>query len=326
MSSRRNYWRRVAQAYLGRGSSQLTFWHERPAVNDTVDMMDPLSGYYMKFADKASYAGPFDAEGVPLLDYHGVIGQQYNPIAIAQYGLAWFNRYVATGDLAARSVFLRQCDWLSSHLEQNEQGLAVWMHHFDWEYQGILTAPWYSGLAQGSGLSALVRAFALTGDGRYQDAAVRAIAACLTPISQGGVQSVDERGDIWLEEYIVDPPSHILNGFMWALWGIRDYWLILRDERAERLFEAGAATIAANLAQFDTGYWSTYDLSRVHRMHLVASPFYHRLHIVQLTVMSRMIGNATLEETAEKWGQYQEDPVKRTRAFVERALFKVLYY
>src|SRR5664279_5525612 len=124
MSSRRNYWRRVVQAYLGRGSSQLTFWHERPAVNDTVDMMDPLSGYYMKFADKASYAGPFDGDGVPLLDYHGVIGQQYNPIAVAQYGLAWFNRYVATGDLAARAVFLTQCDWLASHLEQNEKGLA----------------------------------------------------------------------------------------------------------------------------------------------------------------------------------------------------------
>jgi hypothetical protein len=325
-STRLHYYWRVLRAYGRKDNSQLTFWHERPTVNETVDMSDPLSGYYMTFADKASYAGPFDADGVPLLDYHGVIGQQYNPIAIAQYGLAWFNKYVATGDPSALSVFIRQCDWLALHLEQNDHGLAVWMHHFDWEYCGILKGPWYSALAQGSGLSALVRAFALTGDERYRDAAVRAMQACLTPIADGGVQFVDSSGSLWLEEYIVNPPSHVLNGFMWTLWGIRDYSLVLHDERAERLFEVGTATVAASLGRFDTGYWSTYDLFRMHGMRLVASPFYHRLHIIQLSVMSKMTGNVVFGKTAEKWTKYEQDWFKRKRAYVDRAVFKVLYY
>jgi len=32
MASRRDYWRRVAQAYLGPGHTHLTFWHERPTA------------------------------------------------------------------------------------------------------------------------------------------------------------------------------------------------------------------------------------------------------------------------------------------------------
>ena len=49
--------------------------------------------YFMRFRGKAHYAGPFDAGGIPLLDYRGHIGRQYNPIAIAHYGLARFNRW-----------------------------------------------------------------------------------------------------------------------------------------------------------------------------------------------------------------------------------------
>ena len=33
------------------------------------------------------------------------------------------------------------------------------MHHFDFEYRDTLKSPWYSGLAQGQGLSVLVRAY-----------------------------------------------------------------------------------------------------------------------------------------------------------------------
>ena len=35
-----------------------------------------------------------DADGIPLLDYHGNIGLQYNPIAIAQWGLGNFNLFL----------------------------------------------------------------------------------------------------------------------------------------------------------------------------------------------------------------------------------------
>ena len=75
MLDRLKYWRRIASAYLLSNNSALTFWHERPAAESAARFND-LGPYYMTFADKAAYPGPFDAKGVPLLDYHGLIGRQ----------------------------------------------------------------------------------------------------------------------------------------------------------------------------------------------------------------------------------------------------------
>ena len=82
-----SYYKRVFQAYLGGGTSQLSFWHGTPEVNEAAFETDSPQ-YYMTFRGKANYPGPFDDKGIPMLDYRGVIGQQYNPIAIAQYGLS----------------------------------------------------------------------------------------------------------------------------------------------------------------------------------------------------------------------------------------------
>ena len=82
---RLNYYRRIFSAYLRPKTSQLEFWHETPDVNEEA-VMDRLGPYYMSFTSKANYSGPYDSDGSPLLDYKGVIGLQYNPIAIAQYG------------------------------------------------------------------------------------------------------------------------------------------------------------------------------------------------------------------------------------------------
>jgi len=75
-------YRRIFSAYLGSGRSQLTFWHETPEANPRATSSQ-LGEYYMLFREKADYAGHYDGAGIPMLDYHGTIGLQYNPIAIA---------------------------------------------------------------------------------------------------------------------------------------------------------------------------------------------------------------------------------------------------
>ena len=79
------------------GKSHLTFWHESPQENLNARPGE-LGEYYMTFAEKADYSGAYDSAGIPLLDYHGKIGLQYNPIAIAQYGLGNYNLFRRTGD------------------------------------------------------------------------------------------------------------------------------------------------------------------------------------------------------------------------------------
>ena len=101
-----------------------------------------------------------------------------------------------TGNPASRKKFFLVSDWLREHLETNANGLPVWNHHFDWEYRDILKAPWYSGLAQGQGISVLVRAHKESGDAAYLDAANRAFASFQKPIANGGVAFTDESGDL----------------------------------------------------------------------------------------------------------------------------------
>ena len=213
----------------------------------------------MAFAEKADYHGPYDASGIPQLDYHGHIGLQYNPIAIAQFGLGNYNLWKSGGDLSRRAKFFLIADWLGSHLEQNAHGLSVWNHHFDWEYRDTLKAPWYSALAQGQGISVLVRAYKESGEARYLEFARQAFASFQQPIENGGVAFTDVAGDLWFEEYIVSPPTHILNGFIWALWGDHDYVLATRDDSAQDLFLRGVRTLVRNLDRYDLGFWSLYE-------------------------------------------------------------------
>lgn len=318
------YYRRILSAYVMGGKSHLSFWHEAPEENANVRTRQ-LGEYYMTFAGKANYSGAYDSTGIPLLDYHGRIGLQYNPIAIAQYGLGNYNLYCRTGDAACYKKFLLVADWLCTHLEKNPRGLSVWHHYFDWEYRDTLRAPWYSALAQGQGISVLVRAHKESSDAKYMEAAQLALASFFKPMTDGGVAFIDEHGDLWLEEYVVSPPTHILNGFMWAAWGVYDYFLAAQDPSARELFAAAVQTLLRNLDRYDLGFWSLYEQSGT-RLPMVASPFYHQLHIVQLRVMHRLTGEAKFARVAERWEGYGRSRSKRTRALCYKSAFKLCYY
>lgn len=324
LRARAQYLRRVWDAYVGRGRSQLTFWHETSTLNPVTDPWT-LGPYYMPFDQKADYPGPRDANGIPQLDYRGVLGVQYNPIAIAQYGLGNHNRWIQSGDEARCTEMLRAADWLVDNLEPNARGVPVWKHHFDWEYRDTLRSGWYSGLAQGQGVSLLVRAHVATQEQRYLDAATRAFEAFRRDVTDGGVTMVDARGNTWIEEYLVDPPTHILNGLMWASWGVHDYHLATGDTTAKHLFDEVVRTLRERLDEFDTGFWSLYEHSGL-RMKMYASPFYHRLHIVQLQVMERITGDEIFGRWAQRWAGFAADPWKARRAYAHKIVFKVLHY
>ena len=319
-----NYYRRIFSAYLTGTTSHLSFWHGIPQVNENAGRGE-LGEYYMPFAGKADYQGPFDKQGIPLLDYRGKIGKQYNPISIAQYGLGNYNLFKRNAQAERCEKFMRMANWLVENLEANEEGLPVWNHHFDWEYREVLKAPWYSALSQGQGISALARAYQLTGDQKYKEACEQAFRAFGYETKAGGVTYVDREGYKWFEEAIVDPPTHILNGFIWASWGVYDYYLLTRSEEAKALFNEAVRTLENNLSTFDNAFWSLYEQSGT-VLKMIASPFYHSLHIVQLRVMFKLTGKEIFKEYADRWSRYQRSRIKRGRAFVYKCVFKLLYY
>ena len=321
--ARLNYLRRIGSAYILRNQSQLTFWHDsaEPNLRSTPNA---LGEYYMSFEEKSGYPLT-DSSGIPMINYRGVIGLQYNPIAIAQWGLGNFNCYQRTGRAETRRKFVSAAEWLSRHLEINQHGLYVWNHHFDWDYRETLKSPWYSGLAQGQGISLLVRAHQETGEDSFLRAADLAFESFARSTDQGGVCFTDDEGNLWFEEYLVSPPTHILNGFIWASWGVYDYFLATGSRLAKSLFERAVQTLLSNLHRYDLGFWSLYEQSGT-RLPMIASPFYHRLHVTQLRTMYRLTGETKFEEYAERWQRYARSSVKRTRALCYKGAFKLCYY
>ena len=317
------YLARVLRVYAHRSSGPLSFWYERPELNERA--FGDGSEYFMRFAGKARYQGPFDADGIPLLDYQGDIGRQYNPIAIAQYGLARFNAWSATRATADRDAWTAVADWLTREMRPNRHGVRVWMHDFNWPYKQLLQAPWYSGLAQGNGLSLLVRAAQETGDARYTEAAHMAFEPLRLDVTQGGVLVTDERDDVWIEEYIVERPSHILNGFIWALWGVYDYAEWSGRAEARTLWNTCVGTLTRRLDDFDTGWWSLYEAPDAGR-EMLASRYYHTLHITQLQVMHRLTGLDAFAERATRFQAFLDRPSNRVHAFARKAMFKLRHY
>ena len=170
-----------------------------------------------------------------------------------------------------------------------------------------------------------MRAHTESGDVRYLHAARTAFESFQSPIEEGGIALTDESGDLWFEEYIVSPPTHILNGFIWALWGVYDYALATKESAAQELFARGIRTLLHNLDRYDLGFWSLYEQSGT-RLPMVASAFYHRLHIVQFRVMHRLTGGELFARVADRWEDYVQSRANRARALAYKALFKLCYY
>jgi hypothetical protein len=115
----------------------------------------------------------------------------------------------------------------------------------------------------------------------------------------------------------------VLNGGIFALWGLYDTAVGLGDPTLRREFELGLDTLADNIHRWDTGAWSRYDLYPF-RMVNVASSAYHALHINQLRAMQRIGPRPQLGATLERFESYARSRTRRAAAFGRKALFRVL--
>ncbi len=325
MINRLRYWQRIFSTYMLGGKSNLSFWHGEPTVNDLAKY-DKLDQYYMSFHRKAEYQGSYDKKGIPQLNYQGDIGIQYNPIAIAQWSLGNYNLWKKNNSQDCYEKFIKGADWLNNNLNLNNGNVYVWQHHFNWVYKENLVNPWHSGLAQGQGLSVLCRAYRVTENNQYLDSIEKVYQSFLVDVKNGGVTFKDRQGNIWIEEYIMEKnPTHILNGFIWGLWGIYDYWLLTKNKDVEKLFYEYVKTIEHNIKKYDIGYWSLYELSKL-PIDMRASIFYHKLHIVQLNILFKMTRNKLFKETSTKWNIYLSKKTNILRATLMKVLFKICYY
>jgi hypothetical protein len=177
-------------------------------------------------------------------------------------------------------------------------------------------------MAQGEAASLLARLYLETGEEDFSDAARRALGPLSRPTEDGGVCAL-LAGAPWPEEYPTKRPSYVLNGAIFAWWGMRDVAVGLSDQGAREDFERGVDALADNLHRFDTGSWSLYCLYP-HPVSPVASTFYHRLHINQLTAMQVLAPRETVAAARDRWLGYFESAAHRRRAMARKVLHRLV--
>jgi hypothetical protein len=239
----------------------------------------------------------------------------------AQWGLGAYERYLA-GDGE---------EWLRAAVDVAEHLIAIqepagplagaWTFRSPWPHTYRLSPPWVSAMAQGEGASLLVRLYRELGDERFADAAVRALGPMDVPAARGGA-GAELGGRLFPEEYPTDPPSFVLNGAIFALWGYRDVAVGLGDTGAAERFAAGVDTLAASIERWDSGRWSLYDLFP-HPVANPASSFYHRLHVQQLEAMELLAPRPELTAARERFERYARSPADRRWAFAHKVLFRL---
>ncbi|MDI6704125.1 MAG: D-glucuronyl C5-epimerase family protein [bacterium] len=290
---------------------------------DTKINLPILGRYFLDFTPmlREGHYDKFDQEGIPLRNYGGSVGVRYNPTRIASYGLGNLDLYLSTGNSAYKERFLKQAEWFVKNQKLRKGRIGVWEYNFDWT-RG-LKAPWISCMAQGQGLSLLCRAYLLTNDTRFLEIARHAIEAFKSDIEEGGIVSYIKDRFICFEEYPTNPPSYTLNGFIFALVGLYEYYKVTKEKDAQGLFNSGVETLENCLYLYDTGYWSRYDLySDV----TIASYSYHNVHIVQLEMLYQLTGKKIFKEYADKWRRYRESLFNRFRALILKSLHKLIKF
>jgi heparosan-N-sulfate-glucuronate 5-epimerase len=275
---------------------------------------DGVRGYYLDMRVKAKSPAWPSADLPPLEDALQVV--------IAQWGLGAFEHYLATGSEEWLAGARHACDHFVA--KQTLQGPLTggWRHEWSFPHSFHLEPGWLSGMAQGEVGSLLVRVHGETGDDRYAEAALRGLAPLAVPSAEGGVR-VDLEGKPFFEEYPTSPASMVLNGGIFAIWGVRDVAVGLGDAEAAQLFEAAVDALAAGIGRWDLGYWSRYDLYPHQRVN-VASNAYHQLHIDQLAATNAIASRPALVDVEARFRRYHARRLNHARAFAGKVAFRLV--
>ena len=268
---------------------------------------DSIAGYYNDLTGKICETTQLDEEGIPITI---IAGNEivYFPIAIFQYGLGCYDKYLLTKDEKYKEMFIATVLWAKKKLKDDGS----------WDCFSALKSELYnvSSMCQAEGASLLYRAFVETRDEELRCMANKAIDFMLKPFTDGGT-SFYEDDFLFFEEYPQEKRRTVLNGWIFSIFGLLDA-SIMNKGVYDELLEKAVDTLEQNLCRYDLEYWSKYDLDGN-----IASPAYNDLHACQLLVLSDIFANDTFLLYANKFMSYQDNKKYKNKAIFLKMLQKL---
>jgi hypothetical protein len=216
-----------------------------------------------------------DENDILMINYGGKRGKVYNPVSICQYATSLYHLICTQNELKHREKFLKQVKWLIEN-QKVVNGTGVWYYNFE---NAAFNAkpPWISAMAQGLSLSVLSEGYCISGNENYLKHAKLALNSFTKSIEKGGVVSRWPNGDVWYEEVASKDGSKILNGFIFSLAGIYDYYQITKEKKAQTILKNGLMSLNNHIEEYDLGFISRYSLLPNN-----VDWNYNRIHVYQL--------------------------------------------
>ena len=270
--------------------------YEQPLLILDFDELPYLDG--LKGPKKKKY---YDDNFIPLHNYKGKLN--YHPVYLAQHALQLIDAYNSTKNIKFLNSAKSIADKLIS-ISLPIKSSIFFPYAFDFSLHGYtedtMKSPWYSGMAQGQILSLFMRLYEISNEDYYLDVGRKILNSFelfhYNDIGEPWVSCVDEEGFLWLEEYPHNPPTHALNGMIFAIYGIYDFYRVTKDSKAEKLLKGAILTIKSNIHKFRTPKGvSHYCLRHPEIMNLG----YHKIHILQLKMLYKITGDNFFLETSD---------------------------
>lgn len=239
-----------------------------------------------------------DSNGVYLFNYEGEL--YHHPLAIAMDILQAINTYEQVDELRYLEYSELAASTVINHGVYQENAL-YFPYSFDFKLFGyeteIMEAPWISGMTQGRFLSAICRLHHFTGNSEYDIIADEIIQSFYNYTNEFWIVFLTEDNFYWIAEYPQqeDPQMYTLNGFMFAIIGLYDYWYEFGGEDIEELLSWSLTTLKEYAPKFRVeGDISYYDLK-----YKVQSDRYHKHHIEELRYMTLITGDTFFDSLAD---------------------------
>ncbi len=223
----------------------------------------------------------------------------YHPVLIAQCALGCYNLLADGHQKPYEKIFWSNIKWLLNNGVSYKNTLV---YPFPFGLPDFHSKPfWVSGMYQGQILSALVRAYKLTNDLEILSACEKIWNSFYLRLGDKYGFRYETKTELWFEEAPQFPPKHILNGFIYSLWGIYDYMKLNGDSNIKFQWDKSIHTLEKYLPNYDTGFWSKYDLTGN-----IASYYYHgKVHTLQLKILYSLTKKEIFNTYYKKWETYK---------------------
>lgn len=261
--------------------------------------------------DTARYQILYDSLGIPMVDYHSVIGfyvgVQRNATVVAKTALDEYYPPAFQGDEQKEGLFMNCVVWLVDNAKSYPcpDTLCDSMTLLEYDYPSYfeIQPPWRSAMTQGKALEVMINAYELTRDEKYLVSAKKFLNSFFVSTKDGGVTYKTEDQGWWYEEYAHANGKNprVLNGMMYALISISKYYKYTGDSIGQFLFLQGIKALKHNLPEYDVNGYSNYDA-----LGNAATPGYHFVHVDLLERLNKVAPDPVLKKYHDLWIEFRE--------------------